>query len=126
MKLQLTTKEAAEKLGVTPRRVRALIGAGRLPSRQVGRDHLIRVEDLNLVRYRVRGRPSKSAPPLPRTLKDSYGSAEELTGEIILLIEAYGERHRRLRLRDVKKALKVALFTVSIRGYWAFYKKSVE
>jgi excisionase family DNA binding protein len=37
----LTTKEAAEKLGITPRRVVALVTAGRLPASKFGRDYMI-------------------------------------------------------------------------------------
>lgn len=57
----ITTKEAADELGITMRRVTALIEAGRLPSMQVGREHLIKREDLKLVRERKPGRPKKKA-----------------------------------------------------------------
>jgi len=55
----LTTREAAEKLNVSMRRVRALIESGKLPSKQYGRDHLIKESDLNLVQERKPGRPKK-------------------------------------------------------------------
>ncbi len=55
----LTTPEVAERLGVTTRRVLALIQAGRLPSQQYGRDHLIKESDLKLVEDRQPGRPPK-------------------------------------------------------------------
>lgn len=55
----LTTKEAAEKLGVTPQRVRTLIRAGRLPAKKFGRDLVIHEEDLKLVKDRKPGRPKK-------------------------------------------------------------------
>ena len=55
----LTTREAAEKLNVSMRRVRALIESGNLPSQQYGRDHLIKESDLELVKNRKPGRPSK-------------------------------------------------------------------
>jgi excisionase family DNA binding protein len=55
----LTTPEAAFRLGVSPERVRQLINVGRLPSKQYGRDHLIRESDLALVAVRKVGRPSK-------------------------------------------------------------------
>ena len=54
----LTTPQVAERLGVGVRRVQALIAAGRLPSQQFGRDHLIREKDLKLVANRTPGRPS--------------------------------------------------------------------
>lgn len=53
----VTTTEAAAALGVTPRRVVALIGAGRLPATKLGRDWLIRSTDLAKVRERKAGRP---------------------------------------------------------------------
>ena len=58
---RLTTPEVAVRLGVTTRRVLALIQAGRLPSQQFGRDHLIKESDVKLVEDRKTGRP-KSAP----------------------------------------------------------------
>lgn len=53
----LTTNEAATILNVTPRRVRALIRAGRLPAEKHGRDWAIKPEDLELVKVRKPGRP---------------------------------------------------------------------
>lgn len=55
----LTTREVAERLNITLRRVRALIEAGKLPSQQYGRDHLIKESDIKLVQNRKPGRPSK-------------------------------------------------------------------
>lgn len=56
----LTTKEAAEKLGVTVTRVQQLILAGRLPAEKKGRDYFISEEDLKLVEDRKPGRPPKA------------------------------------------------------------------
>ena len=56
----LTTKQAAEKLGITPRRVQALIESGRLPATKFGRDYSIREKDLKLVENRKVGRPKKA------------------------------------------------------------------
>lgn len=53
----LTTTEAATRLGVSPRRVQALIKAGRLPAQKLGRDWMIRAQDLKLVEDRKPGRP---------------------------------------------------------------------
>lgn len=53
----LTTPQVAERLGVTTRRVLALIQAGRLPSQQFGRDHVIKESDIERVLYRKPGRP---------------------------------------------------------------------
>jgi excisionase family DNA binding protein len=55
----LTTKQVAEKLGVTPRRVQALVTAGKLPAIKIGRDYLIKEKDLKLVEDRKIGRPKK-------------------------------------------------------------------
>lgn len=56
----LTTPEVAVRLNVSVRRVQALIEAGRLPSQQYGRDHLIKEVDLKLVEDRKPGRPPKA------------------------------------------------------------------
>lgn len=55
----LTTKEVAEHLGVTVPRVHALIKAGRLPAKKMGRDVFIEESDLKLVEDRKTGRPPK-------------------------------------------------------------------
>lgn len=55
----LTTKQAAERLGVTVQRVHALINAERLPAEKVGRDYLIKESALKLVAVRKVGRPAK-------------------------------------------------------------------
>ena len=61
MEKQLTTKEAAERLGVIPARVRQLILEGLLPAQKFGRDLMIKESDLELVKNRRgRGRPRKN------------------------------------------------------------------
>jgi excisionase family DNA binding protein len=55
----LTTKDAAAILGISLRRVRALIEAGKLTAEKYGRDYLIKESDLEPVRERKPGRPSK-------------------------------------------------------------------
>jgi len=55
----INTSQAAEVLGVSERRVRALIADERLPAQRVGRDYVINEEDLALVADRKPGRPSK-------------------------------------------------------------------
>ena len=58
----LTTQQAADRLGVSQGRIRQLILSGDLPSEKVGRDRMIRDEDLKLVEKRPgRGRPRKEA-----------------------------------------------------------------
>jgi len=58
MKL-LTTKEAAEKLGVSVRRVQAMITDGSLSASKLGRDYVIKESELESVKDRKPGRPSK-------------------------------------------------------------------
>ncbi len=60
MKL-LGTREAAEKLGVSQRRVRALIDAGTLVAHQLGREYAIEENALTKVKvYGKAGRPPKA------------------------------------------------------------------
>jgi excisionase family DNA binding protein len=56
----LTTKEAAERLGVSVTRVQQLILAERLPAEKMGRDYFIKEDDLKLVADRKPGRPRKA------------------------------------------------------------------
>lgn len=58
----LTTREVAERLGVTMKRVQAMIRDERLPASKAGRDYMIRVADLSLVADRKPGRPPKAKP----------------------------------------------------------------
>ena len=55
----LSTNEAAEKLNLSPIRIRQLIQSGRLPADKVGRDYVIKESDLKLVADRPTGRPPK-------------------------------------------------------------------
>jgi excisionase family DNA binding protein len=55
----LTTAQAAERLGVSARRVQQLVKDGRLPAEQFGGSLMIREEDLKLVENRKVGRPPK-------------------------------------------------------------------
>lgn len=59
LKGYLTTKEVAERLGVTVGRVQQLIAENRLPAVKVGRDNLVSEADLKLVEVRKIGRPLK-------------------------------------------------------------------
>ena len=56
----LNTKEVAEKLNVSLRRVQQMITAGTLPAQKVGRDYVILEKDLDSVKtYGKAGRPAK-------------------------------------------------------------------
>jgi excisionase family DNA binding protein len=53
----LTTDQAGEILGVSGRRVRALIKVGRLPAQKFGKAWIISKKDLEKVAVRNPGRP---------------------------------------------------------------------
>jgi len=55
----LTTKEAAEILGVHQSRIYALIDSQRLPATRFGKSWIIQETDLKLVADRKTGRPKK-------------------------------------------------------------------
>jgi len=55
----LSTTEVAEKLNISAIRVRQLIREKRIPAQKVGRDYIIREEDLKYVEDRQTGRPPK-------------------------------------------------------------------
>ncbi len=60
----LTTREAADILGITPARVRHLIKQERLVAKKHGRDHLL--EDSEVQRFKSSGRrsgPKGGRPP---------------------------------------------------------------
>lgn len=56
----LTTRQAAERLGVTAGRVRQMVADGALPATRMGRDNFIKASDLKLVEGRKPGRPRKA------------------------------------------------------------------
>ncbi len=73
MNAPLTTRQAAERLGVTDSRIRHLVLEGRLPAEKFGRDLVIREHDLRLVEDRKVGRPPKRAQadvPAPTKAKE--------------------------------------------------------
>jgi excisionase family DNA binding protein len=55
----LTTIGVADRLGITARRVRALIESKQLPAEKKGRDYLIEENHLKLVKNRKPGRPNR-------------------------------------------------------------------
>jgi excisionase family DNA binding protein len=59
---ELTAQQVAERLGVTVRRVQAMVKDGRLPASRFGRAIVIRESDLSLVADRTPGRPPKAKP----------------------------------------------------------------
>ena len=61
MKELLTTKEAAEIVGVNDSRIRQLILAGILPAHKFGKSNVIKREDLKLLEGRESGKHRKKA-----------------------------------------------------------------
>ena len=59
---QLTTREVADRLGVTVQRVHQFIKDERLPAQKFGRDYIINEGDLKALDVRQTGRPPKSSP----------------------------------------------------------------
>lgn len=55
----ISSKEAAVELGVSQRRVEALITAGRLSAVKIGGSYVIRRSSLEGVRHRKPGRPQR-------------------------------------------------------------------
>jgi excisionase family DNA binding protein len=55
----IVTTLVAERLGVTPGRVRAMIRAGRLSATKLGRDYFVDLKHLEKVKDRKPGRPRK-------------------------------------------------------------------
>jgi excisionase family DNA binding protein len=53
----ITTSTAAERLGVSIRRIQQLITSGRLPAQQMGKFYLVSEGDLKRVADRKVGRP---------------------------------------------------------------------
>jgi excisionase family DNA binding protein len=59
--MEITVHQAADRLGVTPARVRHLISAGRIKARYLTtRMMLIDVKELAKVKHRPTGRPRKN------------------------------------------------------------------
>jgi excisionase family DNA binding protein len=59
----ITVEQAARRLNVSARRVRALIASKRLSAAKVGRDWLIHEADLGTVMVRPPGRPRRTPKP---------------------------------------------------------------
>jgi excisionase family DNA binding protein len=58
----ISTKEAADRLGLSVRRVQAMVKAGKLPGQKFGNAYMINEENLALVEDRKPGRPKRLRP----------------------------------------------------------------
>ena len=109
METVLTTTQAAEKLGVTPRRVAALITAGRLPANQFGGSWMIQEADLALVADRKVGRPPKpkdEGEPATGTAEATATAATDTTKAVTT--EAKPKRTRKAKAAKTTRAGKKA------------------
>jgi len=91
------TIEAAERLGVSARRVRAMIISGRLPAEKKGRDYFIDSKDLKLVKK-------------PQAWQAEEGGKEMMDqgrGVLCLSFVSFrGSAFRTCRLTQVKRSTK--------------------
>ena len=78
---QLTTKQASEILGVSRRRVIALIEQGKLKARKFSNVYVISPTDLEIIKRRKNGRPENSPEP-DKPFKTIYDIAPHLIGSI--------------------------------------------
>lgn len=69
----LTTNEAAERLNVSPARVRRLVLDGRLRAQKFGRDLVFDEADLASFERLKGGRPRKAATDTPKSTKKRAG-----------------------------------------------------
>ncbi len=82
----LTTKETAEKLGVSAGRIRQMVLAGQLHAEKFGRELMISETDLKAVRNRKTGRPKKTengkgeTKGIKKPFKTIFDVAPELVG----------------------------------------------
>ena len=83
----LTTKQASIILGVSRRRVIALIEQGKLKAKKFSNVYAILPKDLEAIRNRKNGRPEKTKDPTPRNyskkpFKTIFDVAPDLIGSI--------------------------------------------
>lgn len=100
---RLTTAEAAVELGITQRRVQALIATGQLPATRIGRQYMISRVDLELARERPPvGRPPKESKMRPEDptsddLWDMFAPDAEPAGILRQPIEQLAQQIHELR-----------------------------
>jgi excisionase family DNA binding protein len=90
-----TTTDAAQRLGITPARVRALIRAGHLEAVRLGRDWLIDEQSLALLVERPR-----PATHRPFSARVAWAAAQEAAGATSPWVSSSERSRLRGRLRD--------------------------
>lgn len=78
----LTTKQASEILGISRRRIIALIEGGRLKAQKFSNVYAIAPDDLESIRDRSNGRPPKGATTKEQPFKTIFDIAPDLIGRI--------------------------------------------
>jgi len=112
----LNTKEAADKLGVSVRRIQFLITNEQLTAEKVGRDYIIRESDLLKLKKLKRGRRvgSKTKKPKPpETVKPDAPKKPE--PQILLSIEAAAVKLK-CSQAEIRKMLRNGLPTFQSDG----------
>lgn len=77
----ISMTEAAEKLGISRKRVFDFIKAERLPAQKIGKTYVIREVDLELVRERKTGRPVAKNPSKAALAKRHQREQEKQAAE---------------------------------------------
>lgn len=93
--MEISVREAAIRLGVSPQRVRVLADAGRLPARKLGRDWLIDMDRAAVAA------PGQREPGRPLSARSSWAILRLLAGKPILGVS----RSERLRARERVSAI---------------------
>jgi excisionase family DNA binding protein len=95
MQKPISTTQAAQMLGVSTRRVIALIHSGRLRAKKFGRDWMIRTADLDKIwesRDRTAGRPPKGGKHDTQTFqqngRDSSTESSEEGDERVVALDS--------------------------------------
>ena len=117
----ISTKQAAEKLKISIRRVQGLIASKRLPAEKIGSSYAIREDDLRLLNGRKNGRPAKDSK---RTEKDWNAIIEKFAGcaeggphdlsTNKKYMEGFGRSHVDMPTKEWKKLVRK--FSGSVKG----------
>jgi excisionase family DNA binding protein len=76
-----TSEQAANRLGVTVRRIQAMAQSGRLPSTRFGRALMIKESDLALVADRKLGRPMKAVAEIEQANQEASADCDGLEAQ---------------------------------------------
>lgn len=97
------TKKAAARLGISVRRVQALIAAGRLPAEKIGNSFAIRESDLKLLDGRKNGRPK---PACKRTSEEWDQILKKLLGPATRDLRPASTKRKNEKIKFSKKILE--------------------